>query len=406
MFIRLLVALLVLLVPSSAFASANLHVQGSAGQPLIAKVERQGEGVVGYSDEHGDFQTLALNPGDRVLVGRSWFQASTCFSGAPEGQGIAATVPANGQLTVTLPLAYPVRGDESWSEAEAGLLGALNRARTQRGLQPLARSNSLSRGAASIVRTTLSNGGSCGLPSPTLASNEYGWPSTGSSYQSAWEYGEAVERLVSHPQASDYSLSPKWTAVGVGVQGDSVALLFNTPDGFGCLRCEMTTDYGDPAIYDRLRGVGQGGVGDTPSDNWESNPDITDDEEGKGYRLNGQASGVVTLSGRARFKVVCPESSARCEGSAHAVFYDRVPDWSKAGTKGWSYPDETWAFLSDYQLRRGESVVLDLDLTEKSGYADGRPSLRARLRAEFGARMYVRLENDHPGQHRWNVELP
>lgn len=127
-----------------------------------------------HTNGHGGL-VLDVAPGEQITVGRG--------DGAPEGAGVAYTVPSAvpvGPVTVTLP-ALPDAISPAHDSAEAWLLERVNGERAALGRVPLAQSGSLNRAADAYARHlfTTDQFSHFALASPGIRAVDQGWPVPG-----------------------------------------------------------------------------------------------------------------------------------------------------------------------------------------------------------------------------------
>jgi uncharacterized protein YkwD len=123
---------------------------------------------------HGGL-VLDVAPGEQITVSRG--------DGAPEGAGVAYTVPSAvpaGLVTVTLP-ALPDATAPAHDSAEAWMLARVNGERAALGRAPLAQSGSLNRAADAYARHLLTSGqfSHFALATPGVRAVDQGWPFPG-----------------------------------------------------------------------------------------------------------------------------------------------------------------------------------------------------------------------------------
>jgi uncharacterized protein YkwD len=127
-----------------------------------------------HTNGHGGL-VLDVAPGEQVTVSRG--------EGAPEGAGVAYTVPSAvpaGLVTVTLP-ALPDASASAHDSAEAWMLARVNRERAALGRAPLAQSGPLNRAADAYARHLFATDqfSHFALASPGVRAVDQGWPSPG-----------------------------------------------------------------------------------------------------------------------------------------------------------------------------------------------------------------------------------
>jgi uncharacterized protein YkwD len=215
-------------------APLTLQVVNGRGVGQASIVERSSAACGGGVCErratsgHGGL-VLDVAPGDRIAVSRG--------QGAPEGAGVAYTVPAVvpiGAVAVTLP-ALPQASSPALDATEGWLLGRVNAERAALGRGALGQSGSLNRAADAYARYLLANGlfDHFALASPGVRAVDQGWPRPGGA-----GVGEVLALAPSRetalgawrgsPPHWDLLMKPDATVVGTARAGDRWVMMPST----------------------------------------------------------------------------------------------------------------------------------------------------------------------------------